>query len=345
MPAIQAVDQGYINHIAFVLDASSSMEPISSEVVKVADQQVKALAAQSQHHDQETRATVYLFGSEVTCAWYDKDVLRLPSLAGRYRANGMTRLVDATMQAIEDLEKTATLYGDHSFMLFILTDGEENHSSSANLARIHSKLQSLPNNWTVAILVPNQRGVSEAKKWGFLSSNIEKWDATAQGIIEVGQKLERATDAYMTMRSKGTGFRGTTSIFTLDAQSVQKAVQQGALKTLDKDAYRLFPVRSKQPISSFMQSVTGRPYEIGSTFYQLTKREEVQPQKEIAIRSRTTGQVFIGDVARQMLGLGNDYEKISPTDNTDFDIFIQSTSVNRALVPNSDVLYIPYSRK
>src|SRR5688572_1772649 len=87
-----------INHVMFVIDASASMRDIEAEVVKVTDRQVKDLADLSQQLDQETRVSVYVFSEGVWCLFYDKDVLRLPSLAGKYRTVTNTALIDATVE-------------------------------------------------------------------------------------------------------------------------------------------------------------------------------------------------------------------------------------------------------
>lgn len=105
------------------------MEPLASAVVKVADNQVAHLANRSKELNQETRATVYTFSDAAECVYYDKDVLRMPSLKGSYRIGGNTALIDATIQAIDDLSQTPQLYGDHAFLVYVLTDGEENRSS------------------------------------------------------------------------------------------------------------------------------------------------------------------------------------------------------------------------
>lgn len=108
--------QNYINHVALVLDASSSMSHLSRKVVEVADQQIAYLARRSQELDQETRVTVYVFADKVECVIYDKDVLRMPSLKQMYRAGGMTALLAATLKSQRELAQTAQLYGDHSFL-------------------------------------------------------------------------------------------------------------------------------------------------------------------------------------------------------------------------------------
>lgn len=90
-------NQNYINHVALVLDASSSMSRLSGKVIEVADQQIAYLARRSRELDQETRVTVYVFANKVECVIYDKDVLRMPSLKQLYRVGGMTALLAATL--------------------------------------------------------------------------------------------------------------------------------------------------------------------------------------------------------------------------------------------------------
>lgn len=60
-------NQNYINHVALVLDASSSMSRLSGKVIEVADQQIAYLARRSRELDQETRVTVYVFANKVEC--------------------------------------------------------------------------------------------------------------------------------------------------------------------------------------------------------------------------------------------------------------------------------------
>jgi hypothetical protein len=81
--------ENIINHIVLVLDASDSMRDIKNDVVKVADNQIQYLATRSKELDQETRITVYTFEGgnyyspkNIQCLIYDKDVLRVPSIAG-----------------------------------------------------------------------------------------------------------------------------------------------------------------------------------------------------------------------------------------------------------------------
>ena len=331
-----AESQNYINHIVLVLDHSTSMGNLAQTVVKVADMQVAELAQSSQALDQETRMTVYQFGNTTECIYFDKDVLRMPSIKNKYRIEGSTALIDATMQAINDLKQTNTLYGDHAFLVYVLTDGQENTSKRFTASTLRAELSSLPDNWTVACLVPDSSGIFYAKNVGFSANNIAIWDTTAKGLEEVGQRVREITNNYMTARSQG--LRGTKDIFTLDLSSVSTAVTKGALTAENVRNYTTLHVDNAiHEIKPFVMSYN-LPYKIGSVFYQLTKNEHIQSSKKIAIRERNSQTVYTGDAARKMLNLPDHEVKVQAINHPDFDIFVQSKSVNRKLMPNTDVL-------
>jgi hypothetical protein len=311
------------------------MRYLRDSTVKVADMQVQYLAQRSQELDQETRATVYQFGNTTECLYYDKDVLRLPSIAQTYNIQGNTALIDATINCIEDLQKTATLYGDHAFLIYVLTDGQEN-SSRKTLPQLKALLNNLPDNWTLAVFVPDQNGVFEAKKLGFAPGNIAVWDTSEKGIKEVGETIRRTTDAYMEARA--TGIRSTKGLFELGVGNVSDAILSDKLARVSGWAYKMYPVAAKEDISSFVARNTGKPYRKGSAFYQLTKPEEVQPQKAVCVYSRHSDTLYEGAQARKTLGLPDYTVKVAPVDHPAYDIFIQSTSTNRNLVPGTNVL-------
>lgn len=216
--AVNKHDQNYITHVALVLDASGSMSHLAEHVVKVADAQVAYLAQRSKELNQETRVTVYTFDDAVQCIKYDMDVLRLPSMRDLYKIGGLTALIDATSLALDDLAMTPEKYGDHAFVVFVLTDGG-NNVNNWKAPDLRNQIDKLSDNWTVAALVPNMQGKFEAKQFGFPSDNIAVWDATSKrGLEEAVEKIKTATDVIMTGRSSGV--RGSKNLFTIDATVV-----------------------------------------------------------------------------------------------------------------------------
>ncbi|MEU7569008.1 vWA domain-containing protein [Streptomyces fradiae] len=339
--------QNYINHVALVLDASSSMSHLSRKVVDVADQQIAYLARRSQELDQETRVTVYVFADEVECVIYDKDVLRMPSLKQLYRVGGMTALLAATLKSQAELAQTAQLYGDHSFLTFVLTDGQENasHRSPGAPSRdprelvgaVAGLIATQQDNWTLAVLVPDQMGKREAMQCGFPKDNIAVWDATStQGLEEAGQVIQLATEKFMVGRTKG--IRGSRAVFSTGADAVNRdTIEAAGLTPVDPSAYELLPVTRDAAIREWVVEC-GRTYRTGGAFYQLSKSEKVQARKRIAVLEKKTDRVYAGPEARALLGLPDVEVRVKPDHNDDFTIFVQSTSVNRKLVTGTRLL-------
>ncbi|MFC0598000.1 vWA domain-containing protein [Streptomyces palmae] len=340
-------NQNYINHVALVLDASSSMSHLSRKVVEVADQQISYLARRSQELDQETRVTVYVFADKVECVIYDKDVLRMPSLKQLYRPGGMTALLAATLKSQRELAQTAQLYGDHSFLTFVLTDGQENAShrcpdAPSTVPRelvkaVSTMMATQEDNWTLAVLVPDQMGKREAMQCGFPKDNIAIWDATStQGLEEAGQVIQQATENFMVGRARG--IRGSRAVFSTGAEAVNKdTIKAAGLTPVDPSKYQLIPVARDAAIREWVIEC-GHTFRTGCAYYQLSKSEKVQAQKQIAVLEKKTDRVYTGPEARALLGLPDMEVRVKPDHNDDFTIFVQSTSVNRKLVPNTRLL-------
>lgn len=303
--------QNYINHVALVLDASSSMSHLSGKVVEVADQQIAYLARRSGELDQETRVTVYVFADTVECVIYDKDVLRMPSLKQLYRAGGMTALLAASLKSQRELAQTAQLYGDHSFLTFVLTDGQENASHRCPDApardqrelvkAVAEMIATQEDNWTLAVLVPDQMGKREAMQCGFPKENIAVWDATStRGLEEAGQVIKEATEKFMIGRSKG--IRGSRTVFSTGADAVNKdTIEAAGLTPVDPSGYHLIPVARDAAIREWVVE-SGHTYRTGGAYYQLSKTEKIQARKQIAVLEKKTDRVYTGPQARPCSG-------------------------------------------
>lgn len=330
--------QRLINHVALVLDGSSSMQGHSSNLIKVADEQIQYLALRSEELSQETRVSVYLFNTSVECLIFDMDVMRLPSISDLYSANGMTALIDATLKSQEDLATTSQLYGDHAFLSFVLTDGAENRSKRSWLD-LRETLKNADENWTVGFLVPNREGQTYLKRIGVDEGQIALWDAqSAKGLTDaVSSTIRQATDDFMVNRAAGV--RGTRSVFSTGRDAVNKSTVRQALTPLGATQYDVWSIGATERIDDFVNRNYSQGYVKGKSYYQLTKRERIQPQKQLAVREKKSGKVYTGDV-RSLIGLPSDYINVSPDHNPDYEIFVQSTSYNRKLVPGQKLLVL-----
>lgn len=327
----------YRNHIIFNIDGSGSMQGREDSVVKLFNNQVAFLAKRSQELDQETRVSVYIFNRDVQCLVFDTDVLRTPNINDLYKPSGQTALIDATLKAIEDAEKIPQLYHDSSFLIYVISDGENNiHDYSA--PKLSQRIKNLPENWTLGMLAPDQTAVYEAKKFGFPAENISIWDTSShQGVEGISQTIQQSTETFLVNRSKG--IRGTKNLFQVDVNFSSKEVKT-KLTELKPDQYNIFPVHAKSVIKPFVESWTKETYRPGSAYYMLTKPEKIQNYKQICVQDKRNGKVYTGTNARNLLGLP-DYEiKVEPGDFKDFNIFAQSTSLNRNLMPGTQLIVL-----
>lgn len=335
-----------ITHVVLVLDRSGSMYGHTNKLIQVADGYVKSLAEQSKAMNQEWRISVYAFDDSVQCLIWDMDVLRTPSISDVYKAGGgMTALMDATAIAINDLRTIPVRYGDHSFLMFVLTDGAENASRGYTSDSLKRLIGGLNDTWTLGALVPDTMGVMYAKKYGFPAGNIDKWDTKSEhGVESAGERIATATGLYMSARATNKSYRGTRTLFSMDDATLnEQAVDAADLQPLNADEYTLCVVPHDTPIREFVEREMGLQWIIGRGYYQLKTRVKVQAQKKLAIVEKKTNKVYMGNDARQLLGLP-DYEvSISAAFNTRYDVFIQSTSVNRKLLAGQRFLWLNHN--
>lgn len=364
-------EQGQYTHIVLLLDASSSMEDLEDPVVQVVDRLVEEWKQQALDLDDMTRLSIYQFssadympnGTFIQCSTYDTDIARIKSLKGKYKPHGGTALIDAVLHVRKELALTPTIHGDHTFLFYVITDGQEMHSARS-ASELVTALGALPDNWTVAALVPDIHGKATAQRYGFPPGNIMMWDTTARGVEEVGRKVASATASYMQSRTN-TGMRSTTSLFV--GGPVDSAQVKAKLTPLAHSAYKLVPVtktdkawlKRKRPtkkfpegepigyvvrIDDFINKITNNKFEIGMGWYQLFSsgqrtREKVQGNKGVAVLDTETGQVYVGTEARDIVGLPHHTATIQPGQwDKKHEVFVESTSDNRQLVVGTQLL-------
>jgi len=95
------------------------------------------------------------------------------------------------MKTIQDLQKTPELYGDHAFLVYVLTDGANNINNGAS-DRLSNMIKDLADNYTVAVLVPDRERVFLRQSGLVLpANNLAVWSTNGAGIEEVGKVLSK----------------------------------------------------------------------------------------------------------------------------------------------------------
>lgn len=325
------------NHVAVVIDKSASMNHLIDKTVQVFNEQIKFLRNISILEDQETRISVYTFNRDTECLISDVDVAR-PMEINKIQTNGSTSLLDACKLAIDDFKLLPQKYGDHSFLLYLLTDGEEN-TSDLSPANFKKMIENLPDNFSVCAFVPDNNGIRYLKALGIPEGNIDKWDTTQKGIEEVGKKFEKSMSTYYATRSAG-GRKVVNMLKDIDNVTIQD-IKRVAVKV--KNFKVVQNTDRTQQIRPLLENHFGSTFNYvkGNAYYELVKRETIQRSKSIAVRDRITGDVFVGYDARQLLGLPDHEVQVDPPAKTDkWQIFVQSQSVNRNIIPFQHVIYL-----
>jgi hypothetical protein len=325
--------QHLVNHIALVIDESGSMQ--GRNVEPIVDATVESLKERSIALDQETRVSIYTFNDSARCLVFDMDVMRFKTIRGMYSPDRYTALLDAMVLAIEDAKLVSQKYDDHAFLIYGFTDGQENRSRNKpeQLSRI---INLLPENFTLALMVPDQRGVFDAKGFGFPSENIAVWNTESkEGFKEVGARVAQVTNSYMQARSQGV--RGTKGLFNLDTSNLTKR----ALAPVDF-GYQIFPIRNDCYIKDTVEGFTGKSYVVGNTFYQPAKAVKIQDYKQILVMDNKTNSLYTGDNIRQLLGIPDNTVEVNPGNYKDWTIFVQSTSTNRKLIAGTRIVVRNY---
>lgn len=328
-----------INHVAFVIDESSSMGPLKKELLEVLNGIVTRLKIAGEKSGQETRVSLYSFSTNVRCFAFDIDISRF-EFPKEYFPCGMTALLEAVGTCVQEMSLIPEIHGDHAFLVYVLTDGQDNQSTRYSSSCLNTVLRERMGreNWSFGILVPDTRGYEDARRAGFDQPCIKVWESTKKGMKAVESVVHDSVEAFYAGRKSGK--RNSRSLFQVDLSGVTSTKVRGALDPLPEGCFSLKWVGNRdRVIREFCEAEFG-VYDKGSVYYQLVKPETVQGYKKIAIQNVASGKVYVGDAARDLLKIGKEDLRLKPGEFGHFRVFIQSTSVNRKLLAHTMILVL-----
>jgi hypothetical protein len=193
------------------------MQSLRGDVIKQYNAQAKTITEKSEEHNQATYLSLYTFQTQVDRPLIFEANLALvdlkPLTTKVYVTEGYTALLDAVGQAISDLSQFDRFGSDDSFILIVITDGEENRSSKYNRSEIANLIRdkTRSDRWSFVFSVPP--GYTKViKEFGVPAGNVQEWDADAKGLEETNQKISAGLDNYF--RGRSAGLRSTNAFFT-----------------------------------------------------------------------------------------------------------------------------------
>jgi hypothetical protein len=338
------------NYIGFSNDHSGSMHNIASAAQRDFNTNILAIQKAALLNNQDTIVNVVMCGTRINGntgvkrSIVNSNVQAVKPLTSYITDGNSTPLFDSVGELIDMLKAVPDANNpDVSFLIMVTTDGGENSSRKWNGRTLGAEMQRLQNTdrWTFVFRVP-RGGSAHLIHQGIPPGNIQEWDQTIKGVEASTVATTSAFNDYYAGRSQGMK---STSTFYTNLKNVSAAEVKANLVDISAEVslWRVLPSEANAEIRPFVEKRINGPMLKGAAFYQLNKTEKtVQDNKKILIKEKSTGYVYYGDAARQMIGMptsGN--ARLVPGDHGKFDIYIQSTSVNRKLVDGSNVLYWP----
>lgn len=334
--------QGGTDYIALVLDKSASMRGITAAALKAFNDLIDSIVANA--GDRNVLVSIYEFGTslDVVRSWSPASQLRRLT---HYAPNeDGTRLFDAVGAAISDMQRYEPTDpdADVSFLLHVVTDGAENRSRTFNASTVRSLMDKVQNTdrYTLTFMLPPDAKTSFCATFNIPEGNVEEWERTTAGVARSSTATQRGMTQYMNKRARGV--RSVKTFYQTNASAITEHQLRSKLRNVEPEV-RVWHVKAESDLRPFCEQNSGAPLLKGACFYQLTKPEKnVQAWKKLLIRRRGTSEIYAGDDARTMLGLpiGVDVG-VNPGNHGDYDVFVQSASVNRKLVRGTDVIYWP----
>ena len=329
-------------YIGISRDHSGSMQSIVDAAQADYNATIASIKEEAKVNDIDTIVSVIKCGVgfrglnefEVT----NSNVDQLRPICG-YKADGYhTPLFDSIADLIDLLLKVPDAKKPNvSFLIMVVTDGENNYGRQTGKT-IGARIRELQatDRWTFSFRVPYgyKRNLVSL---GIPDGNILEWEHTIKGMEHATVSTRSAVKTYFHAAASGSTH---STRFYADLSSVKPIDVRSELKNITKDV-TFWPVKTTASIREFVEKKLRGSMTIGCAFYELTKAEKaVQDYKIICIRNKNSKAVYGGDAARDLLGIPKAGDiKLSPGNTGEFDVFIQSTSTNRKLMPNTEVLY------
>lgn len=155
--------------------------------------------------------------------------------------------------------------------------------------------------------------------------------------LQAKNRMSRAmAEAFSALSGKEVSSYGYKSYDALKADAIK--ADTGDLIPVEPARFQVLSVDKDCPIKQFVTE-SGATFKLGRGFYQFTKTETIQEKKEVVLVDDKTGDMWTGNKAREMIGVpAGTRGRVKPSLHG-YTVFVQSTSVNRALKNGTRFLY------
>jgi len=347
------------NRFLIVVDNSSSMESVRYETEQALKQTLNTIRSEAFRSGQDTEVSLYYFADETRPATFFRVNAKEMKVDIHYAPYGNTALFDAVMRAINEHKSIPAQPGENvSYVVITLTDGQDNRSYGSGprpnmygyaqaCQRAAREMNDLiravqgTDHWTVTFQVPPRTKANFCSQFTVPQGNVQEWTNDTAGVAEAAMSRDLGTAAFYGARASGATstrdfYSVTTDLSKLDPNQLKVQCQDV------RSQVQVWEVPRETDIQSFVQAQTGRPYQRGTVFYTLSKSEKVQSNKKVLVMEKGHRAVYAGPNARALVGIKpNEDCRVKPGNHSNFDVFVQSTSVNRVLVRGTKLICWP----
>ena len=163
--------------IVFILDESVSMAPYSCHYIEC----INSFLESQKFQNPSSRFTLIKFNTTVNILCKDEIMKTLPKFTSEhYRPSGVTSLYDAIGTGM-NLKHSDEI---QNVIMFILTDGNDNHSSQYTCEQIKQRVEYLSSlGWSFVYIATNQNAQIVGEKMGIYTSIV--YNETKKSIEQI----------------------------------------------------------------------------------------------------------------------------------------------------------------
>jgi len=348
----KAKNAPYNVNVVIMIDASGSMRSWTKDTLNAVNTQLQAIKENSEKKIPGLKETLLAIGTFNTVevgrglTWKAGANIELSQFENikdlgevdesSYITDGGTPLRDAVVESIQHIEKHSSK--NDANMLIVLTDGQENCSKNTTEDCKNAILTALATDkWTFAFCVP-PGATDTAANFGIPKGCITEWEQSKKGYSEVAKNVTRGIQA--TYACYANDSFSNRSFFIPQVEDLTKTDVKRNLTNVSNQFMAFFVKANDNLVISDFFRKKGVTYEVGRGFYQLTKAETVQDFKDLVIKENSTGSLYAGEHARDLLGIpAGGTIKLNPAFSAKWTVYVRSTSWNRKLVAGTEVLY------
>lgn len=341
-------------YVGFITDHSYSMSLLRNAAMRDYNSNITTLVEETNKHKLDTIIFSVLCGAgdhknNLVARGAVNSTVNLLEPITRYEVYGRTPLFDSVGELITLMESVPDADSPNaSFLIIAITDGLENASMTWNAGKLRKKIAELAQSdrWTFTFRTPIGSAAALQRDLGIPAGNFYEWDATKAGLEKSHKATVQSVRSFYSSRVAGAT---STKSFYTDLTNVTPTQVKRTLDDITSEvtAFTITTKFHNSEIKEFIKSRRKGAFVIGAGFYELTKREKVQSYKQVIIQDLGNKKFYGGQAARKLIGLSTasgaipEAVKVNPGDHANYKIFIQSTSVNRKLKENTQLVYWP----